>query len=174
MNAEDDPSLFQQQKPSRRKVSPGDVFAIKIPAGYLLGRVIATDVKSSAWDEPHLHLLYIYAGVRESVSGIHPSNFRPPKLLIPPVITNKLAWSRGYYETVAHIPLEPADLLERHIFREPARNPDQQRFWDEHARPVDEIEIRDMSLVGIQALQSYLTTENRVSLALGLGRTIDD
>lgn len=169
MIADEIPILFQQQKPSRRKVIPGDVFSIKLPTGYLLGRVIATNAKSSVWDEPHLHLLYIYAGIHKDSTDFKPEDFRPPSLLIDPVITNRLAWSHGYYETVGHIPLEAADQLERNVFLRPGSND----YWDENANPIDASLVRDKSMVGVQGVQSYLTTEHRISVALELGPTIN-
>lgn len=165
---EETPVFFEQQEASRKKVVPGDIFSIKIPDGYLLGRVIATDARSSEWDEPHLHLIYIYNGLRENPINFKPEDFRPPSLLIPPVLTNHLAWSRGYYKTIGHLPLSEEDVLVQHAFREPGTN----KLWNEEARPVDESSVQDASIIGVQAVQSYLTTENRVSLALGLGSTI--
>lgn len=169
MTPEEIPALFQKQKTSRRKTVPGDVFSIKIPDGYLLGRVVANNAKSSPWDEPQLQLLYIYAGVRKDLKSVTAEDFRPPNLLIPPVLTNRMGWTRGYYETLTNIPLESADLLKRHVFREPGK----QNYWDENSEPVEESDISDASLVGLQALQSYFTTEDRISRALGLGPTID-
>lgn len=125
-----------EQRPSRRKTVPGDVFSIKIPDGYLLGRVVANTAKSSPWDEPQLQLLYIYTGVRKDLESITLEDFRPPNLLIPPVLTNRMGWTCGYYETLTNIPLESADLLKRHVFREPGK----QNYWDENSEPVEESE----------------------------------
>ena len=164
---EETPLLFQLQSPSRKKVVPGDVFSIKLPEGYLFGRVIATNAKSSEWDEPHLHLLYIYKDIHKTAADFQIDDFRPPQLLIPPVITNRLGWSRGVYETVGHIPLEDTDKLERNIFKRPGHTD----YWDENANPVDEPLVKDRSVVGLQAVHSYMTIEWEVSVALGLGPT---
>lgn len=165
--AEETPLLFQLQTPSRKKVLPGDIFSMKLPEGYLFGRVIATNAKSSRWDEPHLHLLYIYKGIRKTVADFQIDDFRPPQLLIPPVITNRLGWSRGVYETVGHAPLETADRLEQDVFLRPGS----QDYWDENANPIKESAVKDKSMAGVHGLHSYMTIENEVSVALGLGPT---
>lgn len=162
------PVLIETQTPSRQKVIPGDIFSIKLPSGYVLGRVIATDAKSSEWDEPHLHLLYIYRGVRKGATDFKLEEFRPPSLLLPPIITNRLAWSRGFYQTVGHADLEAADKLECNIFLRPGHND----YWDENANPVDASLVHDQSMVGFQGLSSYMTIEHYISIALGLGPTI--
>jgi hypothetical protein len=167
LSAEETPLLFQLQTPSRKKVAPGDIFSMKLPGGYLLGRVIATNAKSSEWDEPHLHLLYIYKGVHKTTTDFQIDDFRPPQLLIPPVITNRLGWSRGVYETIGHAPLENADRLERNVFLRPGRND----YWDENANPIKASHVKDKSMVGLQAVHSYMTIEYRVSVALELGPT---
>lgn len=103
-------------KPSRKKPQVGDVFVFR-PQGrdYYFGRVIRTDARIVSFQ--NCILIYLY-----SVSTALPSQDRIPslaldKLLLPPIIINRLPWSRGYFMTIGNSCLEKADVLETHCFK---------------------------------------------------------
>jgi len=101
----------------------GDVFAVHRGDGpELLGRVVST----TAVVGPTHGCILVYVCVPAGRS-------RPGRedLLVPPVLTTRGAWSRGYFVHLRSEPLLPGDYLERHVFRDA-----QGRFYDEEARPA--------------------------------------
>ena len=53
--------------------------------------------------------MYIYdafSPVKERIPELNKD-----KLLLPPLLTNRLAWSNGYFETIENHPLGPMDVL---------------------------------------------------------------
>ena len=86
------------------------------------------------------------------------------ELLVSPMMTNRLPWSKGYFETVAHWPIEPGDVLEQHCFQR----------WD--GRYLDEWG-NDLSgpvePVGDYGLHSFRTIDDEISDALGFERAPD-
>src|ERR1700724_3239815 len=108
---------------ARREPQLGDVFAVRRGDDEeLLGRVVST----SAVVGPTHGCLVVYL-YRDDVP-------RPKRdrLLVPPSVTTRGPWSRGYFVHLRSEPLLPGDYFERHVFHD-ARG----RFYDEEARPVD-------------------------------------
>jgi hypothetical protein len=90
---------FRLLKPSRKGPEAGDVF-VALPADglYVFGRVIATDAAQRSLAP--LVLLYIFK-VRKSVADEPDSaSLAPTELLVPPITTNRQAWTRGYFQTI--------------------------------------------------------------------------
>ena len=107
---------FQKLKVSRGWPEPGDVFCMLMPDGlYLFGRVVRI-AKQSEGMMPDARLVYIY-DVRSTDVEPPLKDLVPGRLLIPPVFTNRLAWTKGYWQKVAHIELGAEDLLRQHCFR---------------------------------------------------------
>jgi ribosomal protein S18 acetylase RimI-like enzyme len=108
---------------ARREPQIGDVFALRRgEQGDLLGRVVST----TAIVGPTHGCIVVYV-YRDDAS-------RPRRedLLLPPILTTRGAWSRGYFAHLRSEPLLPGDYFERHVFRDA-----QGRFYDEEARPLD-------------------------------------
>ncbi len=128
-------------------------------AGFLFGRVIRTDaVWTLAEGAGRANLLYIYADVQSEPPP--PRDLSPDRLLLPPVLTNRLGWSRGYFETVEHRPLTKKDLLSRHCFRRPSTGV----VYDD-----DGNEVADACMpIGDFALHSYSSMDDAISRALSL------
>lgn len=104
--------------PSRKRLRPGDLFCV-LPADgrYVFGRVIEVDIPPERAPGPACNLIYVY-GERSDTKRPPPrKRLTPDRLLIPPMFINRLPWSRGYIETIAHWPLEPGDVLDQHCFR---------------------------------------------------------
>jgi ribosomal protein S18 acetylase RimI-like enzyme len=100
----------------------GDVFAVERGGGPgLLGRVVST----SAVVGPTHGCILVYVCVAR---GRRPGR---EDLLVPPMLTTRAAWSRGYFVHLRSEPLLPGEYLERHVFRDA-----QGRFYDEEARPA--------------------------------------
>ena len=159
---------FQVQTPSRKRLKAGDIFAIKmLDKGYLFGRVIRTDALGAeiVFGEPGMGkfiIIYIYKGLHESKEPI--PDLRKEDLLIPPMITNRLAWSRGYFETVESRELEEDDLYHPHCFSVGKPGSSVGRYVDEYGNMLD----REYPPSGFAGLTGYAGVDARISDALGL------
>jgi hypothetical protein len=147
-------------KPSRRKPRPGDVFAMQAPDDqYLFGRVISTEAEIGPMTD--CILIYVFRARSAAKKLPERTELAPDKLLVPPIMTNRLPWSRGYFESLAAVPLEADDVLEQHCFRR-----SNGQYYDEtnHELPGP------VEPVGDWALRSYRTIDDQLSDALGLPR----
>jgi len=92
---------------SRKPPQRGDVFAMQIPDGrYLFGRVIGADLAAGQAPMPGAYLIYVYNVVRDA-KVVDPNDLAPDRLLIPPIHTNRMGWTKGYFETIASGPFGP-------------------------------------------------------------------
>lgn len=155
-------------KPSRKKPKPGDVFALQLgEEPFLFGRVISTDAKwTLAEGAGPAVLIYIFRD--RSIDKAVPDRaaLRPERLLVSPIMTNQLPWSRGYFETVANIPLTPEDVLSQHCFLSASRG----RYFDEHGAELP----GPIEPVGDHGLHSFRTIDDQISDALGVPRAPED
>ncbi len=90
------------------------------------------------------------------------SELSPDRLLVSPMMTSRLPWSKGYFETVAHWPLKPDDVLPQHCFLSAARG----RYFDEKGNELP----GPIEPVGDYGLHSYRTIDDAMSGALGFDR----
>jgi hypothetical protein len=149
---------------SRRRQQVGDLFTLRLGTRpYLFGRVVRTDANAGGF--PNSNLVYIFR--IESDLPVPPdrADLRPSNLLVPPIMTNRLPWSRGYFRTIASWPIGPGEALQRHCFEEPRRPPDYpHRYFDEHG-----VELPNrVEPCGEWGLHSYRTIDDAVSRALGM------
>ena len=142
---------------SRRAPREGDIFVVQPPDGqYLFGRVVDTNAKPFTVDV-HAVLIYIYR-VRSSVKTPVPELVRG-QLLLAPMMTNKLPWSKGYFEHVENRPLSSMDRLPQHCFQSSYG-----RYFDEAGNGLP----GPVEPVGRFALESYRTIDDAISEALGI------
>ena len=98
-------------KKTRRAPRVGDVFVMQPPDGqFLFGRVISLD--ANPLGVGGAVLIYIYrtrSHTKQPVAELLPGEF-----LVPPMMTNKLPWTRGYFEFVENRALAGVDLLPQH------------------------------------------------------------
>ncbi len=144
---------------SRKKPLAGDIFAFQLkqlPGKFFFGRVIAVNTNIGGMDGQSI-LIYIYRA--SSVSKSEIPVLSPSALLVPPIGTNTLAWTRGFFETVRHGINMPVDLLPVHCFRD-----FRGRFLDEYGRVLagPSEPIADYGLSGIGSI------DDEISRALGL------
>jgi len=98
---------------TRKTLKPGDIFVLQArDHEFVFGRVIRTDARHGGFEE--CVLVYIYAAFSADKSG--PSELDRDRLLIPPLLTGKYMWTRGYFEPVGSRPLEQDDVLPQHCF----------------------------------------------------------
>lgn len=149
-------------KPSRKAPRAGELFAMQLPdERFLFGRVVSTEAMAGP-SMPGAILIYVYRPRFDSMTVPDRSELSPTKLLVPPMMTNKLPWSKGYFETVADWPLEPGDLLRQHCFFSAARG----RYFDEAGNELP----GPVEPVGDYGLHSFWTIDDAVSDALGIDR----
>lgn len=149
-------------KKTRRAPEVGDIFIMQPPDGqFLFGRVISTDAAGPMG--VGCVLVYVYRR-RASMKAPAPELLRD-QLLVPPMMTNKLPWTKGYFEYVENHPLSAMDRLQQHCFRDT-------RGWyfDEHgARLPGATEP-----VGSWGLDSFRTIDDKISRALGIPLAPDE
>jgi hypothetical protein len=146
-------------KKSRQRPEPGDIFVMAPSDGkYLYGRVISTD--ANPLGVGHAVLIYIYSA-RSTEKSYVPDLFRE-RLLVPPIMTNTLPWTKGYFELVEHRPLTPMDRLPKHSFVREWTNPKQ--YFDEQGNALP----GPIEPVGQWGLHSYQTIDEQIAAALGV------
>lgn len=149
-------------KPSRRAPREGDIFALLPPDGeYLFGRLVS--VNASVGPFAPLILAYVYRA--RSREKLRVPQLGRTELLIPPIMTNRLPWSKGYFEVVEHRPLEAGDCLPQHCFRG-----FQGAYFDEFSNPLSE----PTEPVGVRGVSSCGSIDDRISKALGIALSTDD
>lgn len=149
-------------KASRRTPREGDVFVMQPDDDFFLfGRVIDTDAVWALGDGVNGAILIYVFGTRSARKEVPDlAELRPANLLISPVMTNRLPWSRGYFETLAHVPLDHADLLGQHCFFDAARG----RYFDNKGNELP----GPVEPVGDFGLHSFRSIDGEVSGALGI------
>lgn len=149
---------LRKLQPSRKKPTPGDVFAMHPADGlYLFGRVV--DIEAApGFGPPTAVLIYVYRVRSERMELPERSELRPDRLLVSPMMTNRLPWSRGYFQTVAHLPLDAEDVINRHCFLSAVRG----RYFDERGNELP----GPIEPVGDYGLHSFRTIDDEISDAL--------
>ncbi|MFT3874092.1 MAG: immunity 26/phosphotriesterase HocA family protein [Nocardioides sp.] len=155
-------------RPSRKAVKAGDVFAVGLPeASYIFGRVVSTEAQwTLAIGADPAILIYLFRD--RSATKVMPDEavLRPDRLLVSPIMTNRMAWTRGYFETLGNIPLGANDVLPRHCFLSGSRGRYYDDLGNELAGPIEP--------VGDYALHSFRTIDDQISDALGIPRVPED
>lgn len=152
-------------KPTRKAPQRGDVFIMHLAGrGYLLGRVIRTDARIG----PMVNCVLIYIFNEETPTRPQAirENLPSSRLLVPPMLTNRLPWSKGYFETIGNRRVQSGEELPRHVFRRHING----RLYDESGA---EVEAAHNVPVGEFGLQSYRTIDDAISDALAIPRVPD-
>lgn len=146
-------------KPTRKKPRPGDVFVLQMPDDkYSFGRVVSTSAMVGGRIQSQLIYVFKIRSASKDLPG-H-SELRSDRLLVPPMMTNLLPWSRGYLETIAHLPFEPGDILSQHCFYDSFFRKYVDELGNDLPGPVEP--------VGELGLQSFRTIDDAVSTGLGI------
>jgi len=156
---------LRQLKRSRAKLASGDVFAMRLPDGrYIYGRVIQPDLPRGKAPMPTSNLIYIYDPTTTKKTPVPMDSLRPERLLIPPQFVNRSPWTKGYFENVAHEPLEESDLLRQHCFWDAVRKT--------YRNDVGESIPHRIEHCGDWGLGSYRLIDDLVSDAIGIARAL--
>lgn len=148
-------------KPSRKKPQAGDLFAMQLPdERFLFGRVVTTEARVGPMEG--VILIYVYRPRFDSKDVPERSALSVERLLVSPMMTNRLPWSKGYFETVAHWPIDPGDVLEQHCFFSPGMA----RYFDEWGNDLP----GPVEPAGDRGLHSFRTIDDKISDALRFKR----
>lgn len=153
---------LQYLKRSTNTPRAGDVFAMLPPDGkYLFGRVIESNVPRDRAPTPNSNFMYIYSE-RSGSEEPNMDRLTPENLLLPPLFTNKMGWTKGVFKTIRQSNVTPDDLLDQHCFWDAMR----QYYIDLDQKRLSE----PTSLCGSRGLKSFRMIDDHVSDALGIER----
>jgi hypothetical protein len=153
---------LQLIKRSRHVPAAGDLFAMQLPTGkHLFGRVVLADPPRGAAPMPSSNLLYIYSWRSDTKEPDH-QQLTPDKLLLPPIWTNRLGWTKGVFQAIENQPIRARDLLAQHCFRDAFKG----IYVDETGRKLP---FR-VEPCGEWSLVSYRWIDDHVSDAVGIPR----
>jgi hypothetical protein len=113
---------------------------------------------------PGANLIYIYKD-RSSDPRLDREKLWPSRLLLPPIWTNSLGWSRGYFKNVDHIDVDAQRYLPKHCFWRVASK----QYVDETGKPIP----NRVEPCGSWGLVSYRWIDDHVSDAVGIARAPD-
>lgn len=159
------PTNIVKGKNTRRKPETGDIFAFQLeqfPNRFYFGRVVATD--TTIGNMPgEVILIYVYKNFSSEKNNI--PLFSPFELLVPPIGTNALPWTHGYFEVVKSSRNEDSDLLSQHcFFGPPIIKGGQPRYFDEYSRRLPS----PVEPMGIYGLSGMGAIDDDISKALGI------
>ena len=106
---------------SRKKIKAGDLFVFQMSQEvnlYRFGLVIKNDFNLGPF--PNCNLVYLYEASSKFIDEVPELNRE--KLLIPPFVTNNLAWSKGFFLTIGNIVPGEAEIFSEHFFRDTSGN----------------------------------------------------
>lgn len=156
------PTNLRLIKRSRHVPARGDIFVMQLPTGkFLFGRVILAEPPRDSAPGPSTNLIYIYSSQSDLKKPDH-QQLTANKLLLPPIWTNRVGWSKGVFETVENEPLRKDDLLRQHCFRDSPRG----LYLDEAGRKLPS----RVEPCGEWGLVSYRWIDDHVSDAIGIPR----
>ncbi|MDQ0750615.1 hypothetical protein QF034_004846 [Streptomyces africanus] len=154
-----------RMKGQRCQHQPGDIFVLQPEGrGVRFGRIVKTGQSGPEGRFPGGLLAYVYDVPAKAEKPDPPMlTLTPDRLLMPPFFTAPWPWTKGYFRTVEHEELKPADLLAQHCFFDPARS----AYVDEN----DKVIAGRTEPCGMFALANFALLENQVDDALA-GRLV--
>jgi hypothetical protein len=146
---------------SRRIPREGDIFVMKPSDGrYLFGRVVNTN--ANPLGAGGANLIYVYRDRADDKHEIPP--LVHTRLLLPPMMTNRQCWLRGYFEHLANAPLDDQQRLPQHCFADDTRRV--RAYYDEHGNRLP----GPREPCGVFGLITPLGIDKEIAKALGLRR----
>ncbi len=142
---------------SRKKVREGDIFVLNILKNkYHWGRVISINASTGGFpDSTLIHIYNIETNNYETIPSLSIND-----LLVPPLITNAMAWRKGFFYTVANSPIESGDRLPQYCFEDVVFK----KFVDENGNTIP----HRVEPCGYDGLESYRTIDDVLSERLGI------
>jgi len=149
-------------KGTRRHPENGDIFYMRLPTGnYLFGRVRFAEASREKAPMPGATLIYIYSWQSPTPQPDY-TMLRRDRLLIPPLWTNRMSWTKGYFQHVENRAGDDRIIFGPSCFHDKFRD----RYVNEHGNRVS----GRAEPCGSWALVSYRGIDDRVSDAVGIVR----
>ena len=142
-------SQFATLTAKRQLAARGDVFTFQLrskPGIYFFGKVISVDSKIGFRDMNVL-MIYIYRATSSSKVAI--PNLSKEELLVAPIGTNNVPFTRGYFEILKSNALGGDDVLAQHCFFNPATK----QYFDEMGQRLGEA-VEPVGIDGLSGLES--------------------
>jgi hypothetical protein len=133
----------------RQRAARGDVFIFQLhsmPGIYFFGKVISVDSKIGFRDMSVL-MVYIYRATSSSKEAI--PCLSKEELLVAPIGTNNVPFTRGYFEILRSDALGREDVLAQHCFFNPATK----QYFDEMGQQL-EAAVEPIGIDGLSGLES--------------------
>lgn len=144
-------------KKRRTKPVVGDVFVFQLQdERFYWGRVVSITAYIAGFE--NCILIYIYSN--STVSDEEVPELSVDKLLIPPIATNALPWTRGYFKYIENRATLPTDKLAVHCFYDVVFN----KIFDDAGRELD----RKFEPCGDYGLASYTAIDELVCDTLSI------
>jgi len=157
---------LQVLKRSTQKPVAGDVFVLAPrDRGFYFGRVINADVEvlpeiqlPNRKPNPDWTGALVYVYNAHAPEKLPVPELRRDRLLLPPLVLDWVCWTKGYVQTVAHMPLKEQDVLARHCFDDLDGG-----FIDEFRQKV-----RRTEPCGVYGLTPFRGFDDEISRAIGM------
>jgi hypothetical protein len=151
---------------SRKNINTGDIFVLK-PKGkdYYYG-VVANANSNHFGIEDIIHI-QIFNYCTEQIANVSDSLYKYD-LLLPPILTNKLGWRKGYFKTIGHSDIKLFPTVKRAAFVDVIRTG---YYFDDKSNPLDK--IYSIETTGAFSIKSYLNIDTLISLKLGIPLPIE-
>lgn len=146
---------------SRKNIHTGDVFVVKPKGeGYYYG-VVANSNSNHFGVEGIIHI-QIFNYCTEKIEGV-PCDLYKYELLIPPILTNKLGWRKGYFKTIGSLDTNMFPSIKQAVFVDVIRSG---YYFDDKSNQLDR--IYSIETTGSFSIKSYLNIDALISLKLGI------
>lgn len=144
---------------SKKKIITGDIFVLKPPKmKFYYGIVANADAKMfSAERILHIHFFDFSTNDYNTV----PNKLYDSNLLIPPVLTNKIAWQKGYFKTIGNVTIEKFRTIKEASFY--YYNGE---IFDDNSHQLSK--PYSIETTGSFSITSHLNIDNLMSLRLGI------
>jgi hypothetical protein len=142
---------------SRKAIKTGDVFIFKPKERlFYYGVVVNSDASIfTAKGLIHIHLFNINSEKGDSI----PNNLYHSELLVPPILTNKLGWTKGYFKTIENVAIENFPLVKNATFFYYNG-----KIFNDNSNELPK--PKSIEETGSFAVTSYLNIDNLISLSL--------
>jgi hypothetical protein len=157
MNKEDINLEFLET--SKKKIKTGDVFVVKPPKMKFYYGIVANSNANLFHVDGILHLQFFDFSTDDY--GSISDKLHDSKLLFPPVLTNRLGWSKGYFKTIGNISIENFKTIKEASFY--YYNGE---IFDDNSNQLSQ--PYSLETTGSFAVTSYLNIDNLISLRLGI------
>ena len=142
---------------TRKNIKSGDVFVFKPKKHpYYYGVVINSDA-SIFTAKGLLHIQFFNLNSENGNSV--PDDLHCAKLLIPPILTNKLGWRKGYFKTIGNVDIKDFISVQNAAFFYYNG-----KIFDDSSNQLPS--PKSIEETGSFAITSYLNIDNLISLAL--------